>query len=347
MGLRKSIVAVCVGAVALSPSVAAAEGKMSAWVFGDYYYFADSHDSTSVDKSGFWFRLINLAWDEKFDESFSSRIRLEAASPGSFTGVPQALQVYTKDAWIKWTHARQSVILGLATPPSHSFTEDIWGYRYIEKFPFEVAGFGGSRDIGLGVTGWLLQGDRLGYHLMVGNGAGLYSEQDSDKRASGSVRFKVTSALSLEAYGDYEKRPDHEDRVTFRGFAGYRAQRMRGAVEYDVQNRDQTTGGSYHLRVVSGFVAAGATEKVWLFGRVDRRMDADPGYTAASAPGRPYLPYDASVSNTFILAGLEFLPRENVAFTPNVEMILYDEPDGGGAAPTDDVVARFTFMFKY
>jgi hypothetical protein len=30
-----------------------------------------------------------------------------------------------------------------------------------------------------------------------------------------------------------------------------------------------------------------------------------------------------------------------------VEMVFYDTPEGGGEAPDDDVVGRFTFNFKY
>jgi hypothetical protein len=80
---------------------------------------------------------------------------------------------------------------------------------------------------------------------------------------------------------------------------------------------------------------------------VDRQLDADPNYTASAAPGRPYLPHDSSVENTFVLAGVELVARENVTFTPNVEAIVYDEPTGGGPAPSDDIIGRVTFMFRY
>ena len=113
------------------------------------------------------------------------------------------------------------------------------------------------------------------------------------------------------------------------------------------QTRGRSTGGSYDLRVVSGFVTGKVAERIWLVGRADRHLDADPGYAAGAAPGRPYLPIEASVANTFLLAGVEFVARENVAFTPNVEAVVYDDPDGGGPAPVDDIVGRVTFMFKY
>jgi len=347
MGLRRSILAAGLCVTILNPSICAAEGKFSAWVFGDYYYFTDSHDSTFVDENGFWFRLIDLTWDEKIDDTFSARLRLESCSPGSFVDNPQLLLVYTKDAWVKWTWGRQALILGLSMPPSHSFTEEMWGYRYLEKQAFELAGFGGSRDMGLGFTGSLLEGNRFGYHFMVANGNGLLNEQDARKRVSGSLRFHLTGELALEAYGDYEPRANNADRMTFRGFAVYRSGSIRAGAEYVQQTRDRAAGGSYDLRTVSGFLSGRVAGNVWLLGRVDRHMDEDPGYKPGLAPGRPYLPYDASVASTFVLAGLEYQARENVYFSPNVEMVLYDSPKGGGPAPLDDVVGRLTFMFKY
>jgi hypothetical protein len=347
MKTRTIAAAVCLCALALVPTLASAEGKFSAWVFGDYYYFVDNHDSTLVDKNGFWFRLINLTWDEKIDDALSARLRIEAASPGSFHDAPASMLGYMKDAWIKWSGNGQSVILGLSPTASHSYTEDLWGYRHLEKIPFEIAGFGGSRDIGLAITGGVLEENRLGYHVMLANGNGLLNEQDARKRVSGSLRFRVTDALSLEVYGDFEDRPENSDRVTMRGFAGYKGSKARAGVEYTQQTRDQSAGNSYDLRVVSGFVTGKVAEKIWLVGRADRHLDGDPNYSPESAPGRPYLPYDSSVSNTFLLAGFEWVARDNVTFSPNVEAVVYDEPDGGGPAPVDDVVGRVTFMFKY
>jgi hypothetical protein len=346
MGLRRILLATCLSVVTLLPAVASAEGKFSAWVFGDYYYIADNHDSVSVDQNGFWFRLIDLTWDEKIDDEFAARLRIESASPG-VAASPATLLTYMKDAWIKWSADDQALFLGLITTASHSFTEDIWGYRHLEKIPFEVAGFGGSRDIGLSLVGAVLEENRLGYHFMVANGNGLLNEVDAEKRISGSLRFMLTKALSLEAYGDFEDRPDNSDRMTFRAFAGYRGESARAGVEYVQQTRDQSVGDSYDLRLVSGFAVGKIAKKVWLVGRVDRHLDADPNYAASSAPGRPYLPYDSSVKNTFVLAGVELVARDNITFTPNVEAVIYDDRADGSPAPADDVIGRVTFMFKY
>jgi hypothetical protein len=342
MGLRKLALAAVLVSV-LTPAIASAEGKFSAHAFGDYYYFVDNHDSTAVDQNGFWFRRVNLTWDEKFDDAYSARLRLEAASPGSFAPDDQEIMLsYVKDAWLRWKSGNQSVYLGLTNTVSHTLTEDWWGYRHLEKIPGELQGIFSSRDMGLGATGSIGEAGKFGYHVMVGNGTGTLNEQNPRKKISGAARFFPTGSIAVELYGDYEDRSMDTDRTSFRGFVGYKNDRARAGLEYTQQTRDRSDGTSYDLKIVSGFVTGEVAEKVWLVGRVDRNLE--PG---ASSPGRPYLPMDASVSSTFILAGVELVARDNITFTPNLEAVVYDEPDAGGAAPQDDIVGRVTFNFKY
>ena len=343
MGWRKWVLAVALAAATIAPAAASAEGKFGALVFGDYYNFFEDHDSLTATQNGFWIRRVNLTWDEKFDDAFSARLRIETASPGSFLPDNQDIMItYMKDAWLRWKHGNQNVYLGLTQTPSHSFIEEFWGYRYLEKIPGELQGYYGSRDMGLAALGTIGEAKRFGYHVMVGNGSGTRNELDGRKKASGAVRFQLTKALVVEVYGDYEDRAYDTDRMTFRGSLGYKAERVRGAVEYIQQTRDQSNADSYDLQVVSGFAAGQVAEKVWLVGRVDRAMD--PG---ASNPGAPYFPMSSQVASTFVLVGVELKARENIAFTPNVEMAFYDSPDDGAPKPENDILGRVTFMYKY
>ena len=54
------------------------EGKLSGYMFGDYFYIAASHDENLEDRSGFLFRRIYLTYDKDLEEGFSVRLRLEA-----------------------------------------------------------------------------------------------------------------------------------------------------------------------------------------------------------------------------------------------------------------------------
>ena len=343
MGLKKLGLAVVLVLGALSPVGVSAEGKFSAQAFGDYYYFVDHHDSLTAEQNGFWIRRINLSWDEKFDDVFSARLRLETASPGSFDPDNQDLMlIYAKDAWIRWKHGNQSVYLGLTLTPSHSFLEDLWGYRHLEKLPGELQGFNGSRDRGIAAAGTVGAAKKLAYHVMVGNGSGTRNELDGKKKVAGELNYWLTDHVVAEIYGDFEDRSGDTDRTTFRGFVGYKSEKFRAGAEYEQQTRDQANADSYDLRVFSAFACGAVSEKVWLVGRVDRAMDE-----GASSPGAPYFPMSSAAPSTFVLAGVELLARENITFTPNVEVAMYDDPDGGGPAPDNDVVGRVTFMFKY
>ena len=343
MRLRKLVLGAALVAAVMAPLAASAEGKFSALVFGDYYNFIENHDSVTADQNGFWIRRVNLTWDEKFDDAFSARVRLETASPGSFAPGSQDIMVtFVKDVWVRWKKNNQSVYLGLSQTPSHSFNEEFWGYRHLEKIPGELQGFYSSRDMGVAASGTIGSAKKLGYHVLLGNGSGTVNEIDGRKKASGAVRYQFTKALVAEVYGDYEDRGYSNDRMTFRGSLGYKTEKFRAGAEYAQQTRDKSDGTSYDLKVVSGFATGQVAQKAWLVGRVDRAMD--PG---ASSPGKPYFTMTGSVASTFVLAGVEFRPREDVTFTPNVEMAFYDSPDGGGEKPKDDIVARLTFMFKY
>jgi hypothetical protein len=338
----KRIAALVLAVLCLGPAASHAEGKFSGVVFGDYYYFAQDHDSTLTDHNGFWIRRINLSWDGKLDDSYSARVRLETASPGDFAADNQAAMfTYVKDAWLKWQTGNQAVYVGLSTTPSHSFEEDFWGYRHLEKIPGELQGFYGSRDMGLAAQGKFGESKRLGYHVMVGNGTGTLNELDSRKKVSGELQYSTAGGFVVEGYADFEDRPENSDRTTFRGMAGYKSDKARAGVEYVQQTRDLTAGGSMDLRLVSGFGTAKVGAKVWIVARVDHALDA------GAKAGRPYIPIDGSTTSTFILGGVEFRSSDAVTFTPNVEIVTYGAPDGGGPTPDTDIVPRITFMVKF
>jgi hypothetical protein len=320
--------------------VFAGEGKFSGELFGDVYWIADNHDSALVDMNGTWMRRMNLTYDYKFDESLSSRVRFEAASPGDFTSNATML-TYMKDVWIKYQSGNYAVIAGLSPTPTLSMVEEVWGYRAIEKVPAELQRLATSRDMGLSFNGAIGEDKRVTYQFMGGNGSALQGETDSKKKIMGALRFWLTSQVVVEGYGDYEDRTNSGDRQTYHGLVGYKADRLRAGVQYVQQNRDEV-GEDVELRIASGFIAGAANDKLWLFARVDRNLDPNPDGDSIA-----YIPFDPSAANTFILAGVDYRLADMVSLSPNVEVVVYDEPDAGGPTPDTDVIPRVTFSCKF
>jgi hypothetical protein len=156
-----------------------------------------------------------------------------------------------------------------------------------------------------------------------------------------SLRVRPADKFVLEAYGDYEDRVGSADRVTYFGFAGYQTDRLRAGAQYAQQTRNET-GEDVELRILSGFLAASVSEKLWAFGRIDRNMDPSPGGASIQ-----YIPFDPTAANTFFVGGLDFVVADGVNLMPNLEVVVYDEPEAGGETPDTDVIARLTFQGKF
>lgn len=341
MGLKRIIILGLVALALVGGTAHAGEGKFSGEVFGDMYWIAADHDSAIEDLNGLWFRRINLTHDYKFDDAFSSRVRLEAATPGDFESKDLML-TFIKDAWVKWTTGNQNVLIGLSPTPSWSLVEEMWGMRYIEKLPAELQRLASSRDMGLAAQGSFDSGKKFGYHAMVANGNGQVGETDAKKKGYLALRVRPTEAWAFEAYADYEDRVGSGDRQTVHGFAGYKTKTLRSGVQYIRQLRKET-GEDVELSILSAWLAASVSDKAWAFARVDRNFDANPEGSRVA-----YIPFDPTAANTFVVAGVDFWVRDTVGFSPNVEVVVYDDPeDSSLSKPDTDVIPRFTFHFTF
>jgi hypothetical protein len=347
MTWRSIVLGVLVAAAAV-PARAGA-GKWSGEAFGDAYWFAAHHDSTLEDHNGVWFRRLYLTYDYKFNDRYSARARLETASPSDFSA--STMIPFMKDLWLKWSNGTHDALFGLQPTPTWNVIEVLWGYRSVEKTPLDLQGYGTARDLGLGVQGAFGAGRRAGYHALLANGSGTKSETNTKKKVMGAVSLRPSSETVVEIYADYEDRVGEPDRATYQAFAGYRSARLRAGAQYALQIRN-TTGDDLELGVVSGFVTGAVSRSVWLIARVDRQMDPNP-----SGEKIPYLPFDSEAANTFVLAGIDWVLWEekndsgrlvaDAHVVPNVEMVLYDDPETGGERPDTDVVPRVTFAFRF
>lgn len=340
MSFKSAVLAVLTLAATAVPAFAG-EGKFSALLFGDAYWMAANHDSTIEDMSGVWIRRFYLTYDQKFDDVWSARLRLEASQPGDFK-TASTISAFMKDAYVKYQPGNHAALIGIQPSPTLVLYEDVWGYRAIEKVPVELQGFGSSRDTGIGLQGDFGENKRVGYHLLAGSGNGVNAENNTKKKGMASIHFRPTAHLVLEGYYDYEDRINSADRVTYYGFAGWQADKLRAGAQFAQQTRHEV-GEDVDLRIVSGFLTGALNDKLWLFGRVDRNMDPNPQGDSIA-----YMPFASVSANTFFIAGADFMVAAGVNIMPNVEITVYDDPEvAGPPKPDTDVMARLTFQGKF
>jgi hypothetical protein len=339
MRLRKIVMTIFTW-VLIFNNAPAVDGKFSGYMFGDLYWIAANHNSGLENQNGLWFRRIYFTYDESLSDAFAIRFRLEANSPGDFS-TKSKLNPFVKDAYVKWSRGLHSFYLGLSTPPTFQFIENVWGYRFVEKTPVDLQKFGASREIGLSLKGNLDPANRVQYHFMIGNGNGTSSETDKGKKVMLALTIEVAKNLFVQGYGDWNDLPGEADRYTAQGAILYKSSSFRAGAQLLRQTRQQAGDlENQELEIGSVFAAAKLGKKTWCFARVDRGFDPNPDGEKIS-----YLPFSSSAKSTLILAGLDFELDENVNLIPNIELVIYDVDSGD--APDSDVIPRLTFYYRW
>lgn len=325
-----------------APPAPAPAFRISGLVYADYYYVAESHREDLAGHNGFWIRRLYLSYDHTLSKSLSVRVRLEANSKGDFesSGVNTP---FLKDAWLKWAFGAHALTFGLAPTPNIGFVEDFQGYRSVEKSPVDLYRWDSSRDLGLALQGGLGEGRRTSYFLQVGNGSGTGSEVDHSKALRGQLAHRFASGLVLEAYADWQDRPDARDVSTIEAFAGWQRKSWRASLQYGRQERREAgPGGSdLELEFLSGFAAVQLSPRVALVGRVDRNFDPIP-----NGETNDYMPFSDQAKSVFGFVGVDVTLHKNVHLIPNVEMTNYGAA-ADGSTPGSDVVPRATLFFSW
>jgi len=318
-------------------SLAAQEGKISGYIFGDYYY-EFSHPNAATDalnRNGFQFRRAYFTYDRNLSERFSVRFRLEMNSPDLFGsqdfGASSQLTPYIKHAYLRWNNfiPQSNLSFGVVGTPTWNISEEVWGYRSVEKTIMDVRKVTSSADFGLALDGKFTKSGVLNYNVLVANGTGTRSETDKNKRIFVNTPVKIQNAYFVVPYVDYEGGNGGRSKNTLALFAGLQKPDFHGGVEiYQrtsnkalANNQDKTENG------FSIFGAVKVAEKVKLLGRYDIY---DPN-TDLDDDG-----------NTFIIAGLDFAPEKNVNIIPNVKIESYQ-----AAGKDANTIGEVTFFFKF
>ncbi len=317
------------------------EGKISGYMFGDYYYMAANHDADVEGANGFWLRRIYLTYDRALDKQFAVRFRLEMNSAGDFSSKSKLTPV-VKDAYLKWKKNQHSIYLGISSTPTWDLVEHFWGYRSVEKTPLDLQKFGSSRDFGVAFKGSFDSEKKFGYHLMFGNGSSNASENNDGKKVMLALTAEPGNGIVLQGYVDFEERPGQTDRYTVQAFAGYKQEAFRIGAQFAHQNRQVGPGlDDLKLQIFSVFGAARLSPKTWGFARVDRQFDPNPAGAKIS-----YIPFDPTSKSTFVVAGVDYRPISNVHLMPNAEFVFYDD-NAAGTSPDTDFIPRLTFFYKF
>jgi len=309
--------------------------KLSGYMFGDYYYVVQNHESLYEGQNGFWFRRIYLTYDHAISNGFSARLRFEMNSP-DFTKESKSLTPFVKDAYLKWKLKKSDLLLGISPTPTWDLIEDFWGYRSVEKVPLDLQKFGTSRDLGIAIKGKVFQNELLGYHLMFANGEGDKSENNKFKKVMAAFDFNITPFI-FQVYGDWEEGEGHKDVYTYQGFLGVKFERFKIGMQYAGQIRESEPDKRETYEIASGFFTFDIYENIAFLTRYDKMFDKSP-------EGISYIPFAQAKSN-FLIAGIDLRPHKDVHFIPNVEYVFYDKTDG--EKPDPDLYLRLTFFYKF
>jgi len=318
-------------------SLAAQDGKISGYIFGDYFYEFKNASATTdaLNRNGFQFRRAYFTYDRNLSERFSVRFRLEMNSPDLFNradfGSSDQLTPYIKHAYLNWNNfvPNGKLSFGLSNTPTFYVADEVWGYRSVEKTVMDLRRIASSADLGVALEGKLTKAGVLNYHVLVANGTGTRSETDKNKRVYVNTPIKIQGAYFLVPYFDYEGGTDGKSKNTVAFFAGVQKPGFHGGVEV-FQKKSNKALANDADKTENGFSIFGAvkaSEKIKLLARFD---SYDPNTDLADD------------GNTFIIAGLDFAPEKNVNIIPNVKIESYQAT--GKDATT---VGAITLFFKF
>lgn len=140
----KRALLVVLGLFAFSESSLLAQGKLSGYMFGDYYYnVARDKNYATLSNTGmagaapggtamqaFQIRRVYFTYDNDISETFTTRFRLEA-DQGTDVLNSGKIGVFVKDAYLKWKNifSGSDFIFGIQPPPTYDVSEAAWGYR--------------------------------------------------------------------------------------------------------------------------------------------------------------------------------------------------------------------------
>jgi hypothetical protein len=326
-----------------------AQGKFSGYMFGDYYYNLYSPSNT-VSFQAFQLRRVYFTYDNDISEKFTSRFRLEADQSANASN--GAIGVAVKDAYLKWKYifSGSDLLFGIQPTPAFDVSENVWGYRSLEKTIMDLRGIVSSRDLGISLKGNLIEDGTVGYWIMLANGNSNKPENDKYKRYYASIQVKPLPGLQATAHIDYKDQSDianiyngskkvNNGQLTASLFVGYT---QSGIFSVGTEGFMQFLSNGYNHGTslatksalgVSIFASYNMLSELSAIGRYDFY---DPN-TDSQAKG--------DIINLIIL-GLSWKVDKNVAIQPNLWYESYEKL-ANGSKPDPLMTARITLFYTF
>ena len=246
--------------IAQSDSVFKPSGKPIIQVFGNFDFNATENTRKQYR---FWFGRAHLGYQYHFSEQFSGKIVIDAGRPTTVGQIevsdPEGNDLdvsnnskegsyYTmtlKFASLEWRPVSYLRIEAGGILQNHYITQEkFWGYRYLaETFQdryYKVP----SGD--LGIIGYFIVNEKLGFDLALTNGEGFRSDQDQygDVKLAGGIDLKPAKNLQTRLFYDVtnSENPDKPaGQQLLSAFAGYKAEnkfRLGGEYNYRVNHQN-------------------------------------------------------------------------------------------------------------
>ena len=325
--------------VLLTISAVSVKAGVSAYVFGDYYVMMQSPVESQKDQHGFWIRRIYLTYDSNISDKIKARVRFEMHQDGKLAGNSATIDPFVKDAYVSYQFVPlHSITIGIQDSLTFNNIEKFWGYRHLEKTPFDLYKNRSSRDFAFTLKGNFDKGKKFGYALQFGNNSSNKDEADKYKQVSGQFSINPTGKLTFEFTGDYVKKSETKSSTLFQGFAGYQGGWGRIGLNYGVETLKEDGKENVNFGVFSGFIVGKISEVIEAVVRYD--ITADPQVNGNDR----FLLIEKGYKTSLLMAGIGWNIHPKFQVLPNIKIVSYKENDNG---VKPDSFSQFNVTFYY
>ncbi len=325
-------------------------GKVSGYLFGDYFYKLSGEKAKAVSKvqyadsalrksGAFQIRRMYLYYEHAISENFQAQFLLES-NDGSLDGSGR-YTTFVKLANLEWKNIipDQNLAFGMVGTPSWALSEKIWGYRAVEKTIMDMRGLGVASDLGVALKGKFGSEGMFGYTAMIGNGNGQKPDNNHSRRYYGSFTVKPIKPVIVEAYGDYESKITEPkaynkpaEKTSMKGFAAYQHEKFTIGIEAFKQIQTYTDTTDITPLGFTVFATGSLMENLKAYVRFDN-YDPDTKQTKSG------------YKENFYTLGLDYQAHKSVHIMPNLWVNSYSKK--GKINRDSDVVTRVTFYYVF